>query len=132
MLVKSIAKFVSYQNFTKIPIKYNSSYASTRTNLCINKETKVICQGFTGKEGTMHSKLCLAYGTKLVGGVNPKKGGQKHLDLPVFASVQEAKKAVHPDATIIFVPAPNAALVINYSCSLGKLLKNDIANTVMS
>lgn len=60
----------------------------------------------------MHSKLCIEYGTKMVGGVNPKKGGQKHLGLPVFASVMEAKKAVNPDATVILVPAQAAARVL--------------------
>ena len=61
-------------------------------SILVNKNTKVICQGFTGTHGTFHSEQALKYGTKLVGGVTPKKGGQKHLGLPVFNSVQEAKE----------------------------------------
>lgn len=75
-------------------------------SILIDKETKVICQGFTGKHGTFHSEQSLKYGTKLVGGVTPGKGGQKHLDLPVFDSVSDAYKATGADASMIFVPAP--------------------------
>ena len=74
-------------------------------SVLVNKNTKVICQGFTGKHGTFHSEQALKYGTKLVGGVTPKKGGQTHLNLPVFNSVQEAKQATKANASIIFVPA---------------------------
>ena len=70
----------------------------------VNKNTKVICQGFTGTHGTFHSEQALAYGTLLVGGVTPKKGGQKHLDLPVFNTVQEAKDKTSADASMIYVP----------------------------
>lgn len=112
MFVQQITKLLCNRNFPKNTIKLNSSYTCTKENLRIHKETKVICQGFTGKEGTLHCKLCMEYGTKIVGGVNPKKGGQKHLGLPVFASVKEAKGSVNPDASIVFVPAPNAAKVI--------------------
>ena len=73
-------------------------------SILVNKETKVICQGFTGKHGTFHSEQALNYGTKLVGGVTPKKGGQKHLNLPVFNSVQEAKDKTSANATMIYVP----------------------------
>jgi succinyl-CoA synthetase alpha subunit len=75
-------------------------------SILINKNTKVICQGFTGKQGTLHSEQAIAYGTKMVGGVTPEKGGQKHLDLPVFNTVKEAYEATKADASVIYVPAP--------------------------
>ena len=78
-------------------------------SILVNKNTKVICQGFTGKHGTFHSEQALKYGTKLVGGVTPKKGGQKHLGLPVYNSVFEAKEKLQPDATMIYVPPKFAA-----------------------
>ena len=81
-------------------------------SVLINKNTKVICQGFTGTHGTFHSEQALKYGTKLVGGVTPKKGGQKHLGLPVFNSVQEAKDKTSADATMIYVPPKFAAEAI--------------------
>ena len=81
-------------------------------SILVNKNTRVICQGFTGSHGTFHSKQAIDYGTILVGGVTPKKGGQKHLDLPVFNTVNEAKKETDATATMIYVPAKFAAKAI--------------------
>lgn len=75
-------------------------------SVLVDKNTKVICQGFTGQQGTLHSEQAIAYGTKMVGGVTPGKGGQKHLGLPVFDTVYEAVEATGADATVIYVPAP--------------------------
>lgn len=75
-------------------------------SILINQDTRVICQGFTGKQGTFHSEQAIAYGTKMVGGVTPGKGGQQHLDLPVYNTVNEAVAAGQVDASVIYVPAP--------------------------
>ena len=78
-------------------------------SVLVNKNTKVICQGFTGKEGTFHSEQAIAYGTQMVGGVTPGKGGEKHLGLPVFNTVAEARHKTGADASVIYVPPPFAA-----------------------
>ncbi len=82
-------------------------------SVLVNKNTRVICQGFTGSHGTFHSEQAIKYGTNLVGGVTPKKGGQVHLKRPLFNSVKEAKESTDANATMIYVPAKFAAAAIN-------------------
>ncbi len=88
-------------------------------SILVDKNTKVICQGFTGKQGTFHSEQMLAYGTRLVGGVTPGKGGQTHLGLPVFDTVRQAVEATGAEASVIYVPAPFAADAILEAAEAG-------------
>ncbi|OSM08462.1 succinate--CoA ligase subunit alpha [Magnetofaba australis] len=88
-------------------------------SILIDKETKVICQGFTGANGTFHSEQAIAYGTKMVGGVTPGKGGSTHLGLPVFNTVADAYKETEADASVIFVPPPFAADAIIEAADAG-------------
>ena len=88
-------------------------------SILINKNTRVICQGFTGKQGTFHSEQAVTYGTKLVGGVTPGRGGEKHLNLPVFDTCHDAVKQTGAEATMIYVPAPFAADAILEAADAG-------------
>ncbi len=88
-------------------------------SILINKNTKVICQGFTGKQGTFHSEQAIAYGTNMVGGVTPGKGGQMHLGLPVFNTVADAVEATGAEATMIYVPAAFAADAVLEAAAAG-------------
>ncbi|KAK7059050.1 Nuclear import receptor [Paramarasmius palmivorus] len=103
----SLARSVGRRAFSQSSAR--RGYEDTIQNLRIHKDTKVLCQGFTGKTGTFHVREAIAYGTKMVGGVSPKKAGQTHLGLPVFGSVKEAVRETQPDATILYVPPPTAA-----------------------
>ena len=88
-------------------------------SILVDKHTKVICQGFTGKQGTFHSEQAITYGTNLVGGVTPGKGGQKHLDRPVFDTVADAVRDTGANATMIYVPAAFAADAILEAADAG-------------
>ena len=88
-------------------------------SILVNKNTKVLCQGFTGKQGTFHSEQALAYGTKMVGGVTPGKGGQSHLGLPVFNTMRDAVRETDATASVIYVPPPFAADSILEACDAG-------------
>ena len=88
-------------------------------SILVHKKTKVICQGFTGKQGTFHSEQCIAYGTRLVGGVTPGRGGQTHLNLPVFNTAHQAVAATGAEVSMIYVPAPYAADAILEAADAG-------------
>ncbi len=88
------------------------AYTASRKNLYIDKNTRIICQGFTGKQGTFHSQQALDYGTNLVGGTTPGKGGKTHLGLPVFNTVKEAKEQTGATASVIYVPPQFAAAAV--------------------
>jgi len=107
-----VPSFRTVYSFGTAPFFGRRFFSSEKPYVLINKHTKVITQGFTGKQGTFHSQQAIEYGTKMVGGVSPGKGGQTHLGLPVFNTVREAKAATGANASVIYVPPPGAAKAI--------------------
>merc|ERR1719504_438042 len=100
--------------FSTAPIRQLARAArhSSTAKVWVDKNTKVLCQGMTGRQGTFHTTQAIEYGTKMVGGVNSKKAGSTHLGLPIFANATEAKKATQCDATMILVPPPAAGAAV--------------------
>eukprot|EP00928_Gymnodinium_smaydae_P021617 TRINITY_DN18458_c3_g1_i1.p1 TRINITY_DN18458_c3_g1~~TRINITY_DN18458_c3_g1_i1.p1 ORF type:complete len:321 (-),score=41.70 TRINITY_DN18458_c3_g1_i1:202-1164(-) len=99
-------------NWAKRLHSFGMSRHHSSANVWINKHTRVICQGMTGRQGTFHTKQAIDYGTNMVGGVNAKKAGSEHMGLPVFKNATEARKATNCDATVIYVPPPAAAAAV--------------------
>jgi len=104
--------FTRYGASTLLKSSYQPVRYSSTARVFVDRNTKVICQGFTGKQGTFHSEQAIAYGTKMVGGVTPGKGGSTHLNLPVFNNCMDARRQTNCDATVIYVPPPGAAKAI--------------------
>src|SRR5688572_30505894 len=92
-----------------LPLSGGGEESGRHMSILVDKNTRVICQGFTGRNGTFHSEQAIAYGTRMVGGVSPGKGGSTHLGLPVFDTVAEAKAKTGADASVIYVPPAGAA-----------------------
>jgi len=114
MFTKRIAQRTLFSSFqlSSFPSISCRTFATSAPYVLIDKNTKVICQGMTGKQGTFHTQQAIEYGTKMVGGVSPGKGGSSHLGLPVYNSVSEAAKATGANASVIYVPPPFAAEAI--------------------
>ncbi|TIB74829.1 hypothetical protein E3Q22_00127 [Wallemia mellicola] len=108
-MFKNLINSVGRRSLSTSARRTNNLYDQSIPNLAVNKNTRVICQGFTGKTATFHCREALAYGTNMVGGVSPSKAGTEHLGLPVFGSVKEAAREANPDATVLYVPPPFAA-----------------------
>ncbi|XP_067638624.1 succinate--CoA ligase [ADP/GDP-forming] subunit alpha, mitochondrial-like isoform X3 [Eurosta solidaginis] len=107
-----------YEDSISAGVRFSSEYAKTRGNLQLNADSRVICQGFTAKQGTLHNQHALEYGNKLVECISLKKCGTTHLGLPVFGSVAVAEKATDPHATVYVAPPGAAAAILEAEISL--------------